>query len=130
MATKNDKVILNLQKDIETKTANIRKAERFQPITNCNLELYGTRYNINVLNKYQLQLITATLKSLATHSDEDFIINGFVLSSWITDLESKFATLTIQEEKSRLEALKKKLHDLLSIDTKVELEINDIMSKI
>jgi hypothetical protein len=135
MATKNDKVILNLKKEIETKKALLATSVKFNPITNCSLELDGTRYNLHVANKETLLLLIAKLnsfnKSLAeVMPGESLTISGYKVDHWMEDLIAKFNVLNVSNEKVRLQALEAKLYQLLSVDTKVEIEIEDLKKQI
>lgn len=135
MATKNDKVILNLKKQIEEKKKSLGKAEKFSPITNCGLNVNGVKTNIHTMSKENLLSNIAFLKSAETGlkqvlPEEKLIIDGFEVNDWITDLKSKFNNLNISLEKERLKQLELKLHNLLSIDTKVELEVSDLAKQI
>jgi hypothetical protein len=135
MATKNDKVILNLKKEIETKKALLATGVKFNPITNCSLELDGTRHNLHVANKETLLLLIAKLNGLNNSlaevmPGESLTISGYKVDQWLEDLIVKFNALNVSNEKVRLQALEAKLHQLLSVDTKVEIEIKDLMSQI
>lgn len=135
MATKNDEVILGLKKEIEAKKALLAKNQKFTPVTNCNLEFEGRRYNIHVETKESLLLLIGRLASIKTGAavempDETITIGGFSIDQWIKDMKSKYAILNVTLEEQRLKALEKKLHDLLSTDKKIELEIDDLKSQI
>jgi len=135
MATKNDKIILNLKQEIEEKKKLLNKAQRFTPVTNCNLEINGNRVNINVLTKDGLLLKIAEVKALQNAlkselPEEKLEIGGFSVEHWLEDLKSKFSTLNVSLERDRLKKLEEKLHGLLSLDTKVELEIESLKNQI
>ena len=135
MATKNDKVILDLKKEIQKKKSSLAKETKFTPITNCSLELDGSRFNLHVVNKETLLLLIAKLTSLKTAisiamPEEKLMISGYDAEDWLTDLTSKFKVLNISNEKERLQKLETKLHNLLSTDTKVELEIEELKDMI
>jgi len=61
LMSKNDEKILALRKQIENKKEELKKAVRFNPITNCSIELGGTRYNINTLTQEQLVILLVEL---------------------------------------------------------------------
>lgn len=135
MATKNDQVILNLKKEIEIKKKHLAKIEKFNPITNCNLEMDGVRLNLHVANKAQLLYYIAKIKSLEMSlaevlPEETIMIAGYSSQEWISDLTAKYNHLNVSLEKERLQKLELQLHNLLSIDTKVELEIENLKSQI
>lgn len=135
MGSKNDKIILNLKKEIETKKLNLSKIDKFKPVTNCNLDLDNSRINIHVAGKETLLYLIAKINSLKKSLSEvmpeqTLIICGYTADEWIKDLVNKFNILNINEEEKRLQKLEAKLHDLLSVDTKIELEIDDIKKQI
>jgi hypothetical protein len=131
----NDKMILELKKQVESKKKLLKSSERFSPKTNCNLTLHNERYNLNVVDKPTLLLLLAQLQSLNTSvkqvlPDETLEISGFSADLWIDDIKSKYSVLNRKLENERLNVLELKLHALLSIDKKVELEIADLKSQI
>jgi hypothetical protein len=131
----NDKIILELKAQIEVKKKLIRGTERFSPKTNCNLVLGSERYNLNVVSKQECLLLLARLKSLkdglqSVLPDEILEISGYNVDLWIADLVNRFAVLNRLLESNKLEGLEQKLHNLLSLDTKVELEIEDLKRQI
>jgi hypothetical protein len=135
MATENDKVILNLKKEIEAKKKLLASEVKFNPITNCSLELDGSRYNLHVANKETLLVLIAKLQGMknalaGVMPNETLTFGGYVVEDWLKDLTAKFQVQNVSREKERLQKLEAKLHELLSVDTKVELEIKDIMSQI
>ena len=135
MAKKNDDVILKLKRDIETKKKLIKSSERFTPVTNCSLVLDNERYNLNVLGKDQIIPLMVKLNSCAMSADAlglsaELQYSGFSVEDWMTDLNARWAIINRTNEEVRLKALESKLHNLLSIDKKVELEIADIAASI
>lgn len=125
--TKNDKLILQLKKEIEQKKSLLAKSDKFIPETNCSLTLFGIKYNLHVQTSNQLLFLKAFLNSL---NSPDLILEGYKVEDWIKDIEVKYSILNIQSEKDRLKVLENKLYSLLSNDTKVSLEIEDIMKSI
>lgn len=131
----NDKMILGLKADIEAKKKLIKGTERFSPRTNCNLVLGSERYNLNVVNKQECLSLIARLKSLkdglsSVLPEETLEISGYTVDLWITDLVNRFGVLNRLLESNRLQGLEEKLHNLLSLDTKVELDIESIKNQI
>ena len=128
---KNDETILELKRKIAEKKKELKSSERFVPLTNCSIELDGVRSNIQVLSREQLTLL---LLKLATYKLamkemllESFNISGFEVNDWIVDIKAKLAILNRKEEEQKLRQMEQKLHNLLSNDTKVELELQQIM---
>lgn len=132
----NDKMILELKAQIEAKKKLLQKAERFSPRTNCNLSFSsGERYNLNVVTKPECLMLIGRLKSWkdslnSVLPDETIEIGEFTIDLWIGDLVSRFNVLNRLLESNRLIGLEDKLHNLLSLDTKVELEIEDLKGQI
>lgn len=125
--TKNDKLILQLKKEIEQKKSLLAKSDKFIPKTNCSLTLFGIKYNLHVQTSNQLLFLKAFLIFL---NSPDLILEGYKVEDWIKDIEVKYSILNIQSEKNRLKVLENKLYSLLSNDVKVSLEIEDIMKSI
>lgn len=131
----NDSKILELKKKIEEKKNGI-SFESFKPLTNCNIELDGYRSNINTMNQNGLVILLVRLNSLKM-AHEDLIkkdssfaskldISGFELSAWITDVTKKLKIIKMKDEERKLKILEDQLTQLLSEDTKTEIQINDI----
>ncbi len=131
----NDKLILGLKKQIEEKKSLLAKVGKISYATNCSLPIDGNKVNLHVANKETLLLCIAKLESLKSGlanalPDETLFIDGFSVNEWLGDLTNKFNSLNVSLEKERLNKLEKKLHDLLSLDTKVSLEIEDLKNSI
>jgi hypothetical protein len=133
MSNTNDQRILELKKQIEVKKEKLGKSLRFSPVTNCSIELDGVRHNIQVLTKEQLIMLMVKLNSYLMSAkvldvSEDFVISGYHVCDWISDIQAKIDILSRKDEESKLKAMENKLLKLLSDGKKVELEINDIES--
>ena len=131
----NDLKILNLKKEIEEKKSKLSQYGRFDPKTNCSLTLFGKNYPIHTLTKESLLLLIAQLTSLSDgfykkYPDETLIIDTYPIEDWLFDLETKFGILNVQKEKERLTKLEEKLHNLLSIDSKISLELDQLSKQI
>ena len=61
--TNNDDRIMLLKKKIADKKKELGKAIKFNPESNCLLELDGVKYNLNVVDKNTLTLIILKLES-------------------------------------------------------------------
>lgn len=135
MSKSNDKTILALKKQIAERKAAVKLGEKFFPLSNCMLELNGTRYNLNTLKKEEIVHFLSILSAAAQVATEmkiidDYHISGYHISIWITDLKAKLANLSRQAEMEKLKQLELRLHNLLSVDKKVELEIDEIKQQI
>jgi len=127
----NDKMIMELKKQIEDKKKALKATERFQPLTNCSIELNGVRSNIQVLAKENLVQLLTQLNAYRKSAEElglldDYYLSGFHIDEWIVDLKAKLMNLTRKIEEDRLKSLENKLHTLLSGEKKIELEIDAI----
>jgi hypothetical protein len=127
----NDKKILALQKEIASRELMLGKTTGFNPITNCSLTIDSKTVNIQTLSSEDLLLYIARFKSLemglqSEIPDAVLNIGGFSISDWITDLKSRYFILNIKNERTRLSTLKQKLSELLTSETKVELEIDKL----
>lgn len=132
----NDKVILGLKKEIEIKKALLKKAKvKFSPVTNGMLTFQGTRYNILTVDKDFLLLMICQLESYKTilttkFPSETLKLDKYPIDSWLEDLYARYNNLNTFVEEERLKVLESKLHNLLSNDTKVDLEIEEIRKSI
>lgn len=127
----NDEKILELKKQIEEKKKKVGKSQKFTPVTNCSIEVDGTRYNIQVLGKEQLISLMVKLNSYAISAKElevlsDYSISGFNVGDWIKDLKAKLEFINRKDEEYKLKTMESKLDLLLSNEKKVELEIDEI----
>lgn len=134
-SAKNDKVILDLKKEIEAKKKLLAKNSKFNPITNCSLKFENLTYNLHVINKQTILYLVAKLTALKTAlylqlPDETLEIDGFSVDDWLTDLINKFNLVNVSIEKEKLTRLENQLHSLLTTETKVELELDDIKKQI
>lgn len=130
--SKNDEKILILKKQIEEKKEELKNVTKFNPITNCSIELDNVRYNLNTLTKEQLILLLVKLSTYALSAidlginGEDFNISGYKVDEWIEDIKSKLENLNQRNEQSKLKQLESKLTKMLSEEKKTELEIEEI----
>ena len=129
--TENDALILQLKKQISEKKKLLEVTKRFQPLTNCSIEIDGIRLNIQVLSKDQLVNLLVKLNIYKMSAKElellnEFSISGFTVDDWMKDVQSKLMNLNRKEEENKLVAMENRLHNLLSGEKKVELEIEEI----
>lgn len=127
----NDKKILDLKALIETKKKALKTKKTFVPITNCSLELDGVRHNIHVLQRETLICVLVKLNSYRLSAIdlgvlEQYMVSNYKVEDWITDIKARLEVIAQKEEETKLQALEKKLHNLLSTDKQVELEIEGI----
>lgn len=128
MSKINDDRIMKLKEQIKTKTEKIKNNKKFSPITNCSMEFYGNRYNINVLNKEQLidlLVKTTALQNAAEYLKIEYNFSGYLVQDWITDIKAKYDFLCVKEEEKNLKEMEDKLTKLLSIEKKNELQLDE-----
>ena len=131
--SKNDETILALKEKIAKQKEEL--GAKFVPVTNCSLELNGNRYNLHTLNSSEKNIIMELLIKLNSQLksatelgfENEYKINGFLISDWITDLQSKLKVVSVKEKEKELKAMEQKLDTLLSADKKTELELKSIM---
>ena len=131
MATKNDEKIIALKDQIAKKRENLAKKPTFSPITNCNIELFGTRCNLHAANRENLVLMMCTLQSLQTtaesnHMEDYLVISGYPAKDWISDIKSRLRVMQYNEDAKVLNQLERRLDSMLSDDKKTELELDSI----
>ena len=133
MALPNDERIAALRTKIAAKRAALAgRSARFAPVTNCSLELDGTRYNLHSLGLESLIFLAAKLQALRTGAVDlafaptDLVIGGFGVDDWITDVKARLAVVAFKAEEAQLNALDKQLEGLLSSDAKTELALDSI----
>lgn len=131
----NDKKIMVLKRQIEAKKAQLSGGTTFSPVTNCSLEIFGVRYNLHTLNTEQLlymQMLLNTYfmsaKSLGT--EKQVKVAGYILEDWLADISARLMIVNRKEEEAKLKAMEARLHNLLSTDTRVGLEIDEIEKSI
>lgn len=130
---KNDLKILELRKQVEDKKKELElKRTRFNPTTNCVLDLEGNKFNLNVLNEEPLTLLMLRLNLYSMSAKSLNIktptVSGYTIDSWIADIKNKIATIETRKEETNLKLIEAKLEKLLSDEKKTELEIDEIAS--
>ena len=131
---KNDDKIIQLKEQIAKKKDGLKGSNRFTPITNCNLMLQGSDHMINLhtLNDpNKIMDIMVKLNVLKMSADDlgvtdKYLISGYLLTEWLTDLELKLKILNRKAEEAKLKAMEAKLTKLLSLEKQTELEIAEI----
>lgn len=132
MTNQNDARILKLQEQVEIKKAKLKKIKGFRPVTNCSLEFEGKRYNLNALvTKVQVVEIMVKLNVLLMSAkelklEEEYLIGGYKLEEWLSDLQGRLDILSRVEEEKKLKVMEAKLTELLSNDKRIELELNEM----
>lgn len=127
--SKNDERVLQLKEVIDKKKTELKSVKRFTPLTNCILDLEGQKYNLNILQLNDLQLLLVRL-NMYLISAKDLGINlelaGYNIAEWIVDIKSKIEIFEYKKKESELKALEAKLDKMLSDEKKTELELDEI----
>lgn len=129
----NDSTILELKKQIKQKKEALKGIDKFVPITNCSLSLDEKRHNLHVLNSEDLTFLLVKLNSLRLSADNLKVklpLGGFTVEDWISDIEAKLLISNRKKEEERLKLLEKKLTDLLSVEKKTELLVEEIAQEL
>ena len=127
----NDSKIMNLKTQIINKRKQLDSVKKFSPVTNCSIEVDGIRSNIQVLSKERLISLLVKLNSYKISAMElelleEYIISGYKVEDWITDIKAKLDVVSRKDEELKLKVMEVKLDELLSSDKKTELELNEI----
>lgn len=128
---KNDDRIIELKKQIEGKKKDLAASKvRFEPETNCILDLEEIKYNLNVCTDDVLMLLMIRLHmyEMSAHDLEvsSPTFGGYPAGLWISDIKNKLAVSNLKREENELKKMEAKLDRLLSEDKKTELEIDEI----
>ena len=127
--SKNDERVLQLKEIIEKKKLELKNTKKFTPLTNCVIDLEGKKYNLNVLQLNDLQILLVRL-NMYLISAKDLRINleisGYNIAEWITDIKCKIEIFEYKKKETELKALEAKLDEMLSDEKKTELELDEI----
>lgn len=129
MATKNDERVLQLKEIIDKKKLELKGVKKFTPLTNCVLDLKEQKYNLNVLQFNDLQLLLVRLNMYLMSAKDLGIsleISGYNIAEWITDIKCKIEIFEYKKKETELKALEMKLDKMLSDEKKTELELDEI----
>ena len=104
--TNDDKIML-LKSQIAEKKKGLKTKKKFSPLTNCSIELDGVRLNLQVLNREGLTHLLVKLNSYLLSAvdlglDEEYVISGYVIDQWITDIKLKLEILRYEEEDKKM----------------------------
>ena len=127
--SKNDERVLQLKEIIEKKKLELKNTKKFTPLTNCVIDLEGKKYNLNVLQLNDLQILLVRL-NMYLISAKDLRINleisGYNIAEWITDIKCKIEIFEYKKKETELKTLEAKLDKMLSDEKKTELELDEI----
>jgi hypothetical protein len=132
--TQNDNKIVQLKKIVAQKRKELGDEPKFRPITTCQFKIDLTfNTNIHALNSVQSlnnALMYLGLYELAAEkaglSADEVQINGFSISDWKKDIESKKSLIEYQTKKQELSNLEGKLDGMLSEAQKTAISLDEI----
>ena len=130
----NDDKILKLKAQIEEKKKKIDA--KFAPVTNCSLIIGENRTNLHTLNSvsaiHELMIkVNAQLNSAKELGiDEEYLLGGYTLGDWLTDLKAKLEVVGQKDEAKKLKLMEDKLETLLSEDKRTELELEALEAEL
>jgi hypothetical protein len=132
----NDAQVLLLKRQVEEKKAALSASKNFNPKTNCSLLINGERINLRAeSSKEKLVELLVQINSLKVSAEnlgllDDYRLCGYPVQDWVEDLQSRVLNVNRKQEEDRLKVLEARLHNLLSSDKKVELEIEELKRQI
>lgn len=139
MENKTDKLVQDLFKVVQTKKAEIAKAEKPNWVTNCSF-----RYNkessatTNIQVCADIDELVNIIGFLCVHkkghdeaqeflgTDKTFKWLGFTIDEWKTDVKTRIDKIQIGNKKKELELLESRLDKLVSPELKAQLELEEI----
>ena len=132
----NDNNIIELKNKIAEKKKALKATENFNPKTNCSLKL-GETVSTNIraeVSKERLTQLLVEVNMLKMSADNlkinDYKLSGYSPSDWVDDLQARLMIVDKKQEENRLKVLEEKLNALLSLDKKVELELQGLSNQI
>ena len=144
MATKTDKLTLDLMNEVKKRKTEIAKAERPNWRTNCSFS-YGEgdskSVNIHVMQDVrQLVSIVAFLRAREQYYDlaakelgvdaPSFKWSGFSVSDWVEDIKMRVNKIQIASKKTSLESLETRLNKIVSPALREEMELQAIRDEL
>lgn len=109
-------------KIIESKS----KLNKFEPITNMNLDLFGKRYNLHVCNTEELEFLHHFLKNFP----DEIVVGNYTVRSWTKDIRNKADQWIVQKELIKLESILKKLQEMYTPEMKNQIEFDNILKSL
>lgn len=130
----NDNKIVQLKKVVAQKRKELGDEPKFRPITTCQFKIDLT-FNTNIHTLTNVQSLNNALMYLGLYeiaaeksglSADDVQINGFSISDWRRDIESKKSLVEYQVKKQELSNLESKLDGMLSEARKTAISLDEI----
>lgn len=131
-----DVKIAQLQSIIDSKKEAIQKIGKKNWQTNCSFSWNGKNVNIQTANLETVVAMVGDLVlmkdshdkalQLLSLSNKGFTCNNYSFGEWLSDFQERVIRLNLENEKSKLTTLEKKLSSLLSEDAKADKELSEI----
>lgn len=133
--SKNDEKILQLKKKIEEKRKQLQSASWFSPKTNCVMPFFpGKSVNIHSLTVDEIRFYLAFTHSLVLSAKDLGMecpkVGSFSIQDFRDDLQGKLDHMLVSAKRKQLEADEKELANLLSLEKKTELAIDEIAGRL
>lgn len=139
----NDKQIEQYRQTVETKRTELGTEPRPAYATNQLIQLDpfdSKKLNLNLLNSVEKCVETVRLIMLQAQAQDaanqalgtniQLKIGGYTTDEWIGDIKSRLEVIEWKAEKVKLDAMDKKLSELLSEDAKKAKAIEDIAGEL
>ncbi len=137
MNTKNDERILNLQKQIEEKKAELIKTVNPTWNTNCSYKTFNNAvFNLHTLTKLDIvsclsdliQRKNAWIEAcqLLSENNCEFLIGGYTYEEWVTDFQTRYAVCNVSTERIKLTNMENLLREMESNELKTERKLKEI----
>lgn len=120
---KNDKKVMQLKDKLEKRKFELKNKPVFNPKTNCIFTMFGQKYNLHVMNGFELSMIFSWLKNL---NNENMLLEGFEVKDWMTDIMNIMVKNDYINQENEIKKLEKRLDNLISDDAKTEIEIEKL----
>lgn len=129
-----DKRIIELQKQITLKHEELGDKPKLDLVTNGLLKMGdGSTVNLNTVPEDIAISLLVDLNSRRISASDlgiPYPIGGFLVESWIEDIQARLVHLEYHQEYRRLEYLESKLERLLSEEKKKERAVETIADEI
>lgn len=102
------------------------KLNKFEPITNMNLDLFGKRYNLHVCNTEELEFLYHFFKGFP----DEIVVGNYTVRSWTKDIRNKADQWIVQKELIKLESILKKLQEMYTPEMKNQIEFDNILKSL
>lgn len=130
-----DDIVLKLKELVEFKEKELSVLKRPSFKTNNNLELYGTRYNLNVQTIDSLLYLTSNVINIFDNLNKakelfgitaESTYGGFTYEEWIEDFKLHILIKDRRNKEESLNKLKARLEGLVSEELKTKIALEEI----